>query len=373
MIDESRLEWEVVKEEDIITPGGGTGGGVTWEQLKNKPETFPPSSHGHSANEISDLPTSLPANGGSANALNVIDSRNENYPPSYYFGLGRKEVNEFKIRAVVENPPVSITGNFVYVKTICGWIDSTGGYPVQIAYGTQGLAFRTGKSNDEWNPWIKLNETHWSDIQGKPAAMPANGGNADTVGGRGVDSLVLINRHDFWVDGDAHTYYPVVIRGAVGSNFFGAQLVYIYRRYSEAAPNTWNTSTHRGGLDVKIETFLSGWGGQLYYMDILLGQTYTNVIANLEVAGPDTNTIIAWLRGGTAIYHIQTTAPNLSVTPVIGTYRHMPDTQYERVYEPTTTIETVFQRVNHRRRILCGPDMWSTTTFSLPKTATKQF
>lgn len=126
-------------------------------------------------------------------------------------------------------------------------------------------------------------------------------------------------------------------------------------------------------MDVKIETFLAGWGGQLYYMDILLGQTYTNVIANLEVASPDTNTIIAWLRGGTALYHIQTTAPNLSVTPVIGTYRHLPDTQYETTYNPTTTIETVFQMVSHRRRILCGLDMWFTTNYRLPKTAAKQF
>jgi len=210
------------------------------------------------------------------------------------------------------------------------------------------------------------------DITGFPTSLPANGGNADTVGNKGIADLTVTYRHDFWVEGNADTYYPVVFKGVTGSNFFGSQLLYVYRNYNETAP-PWNTASHKGGLDIKIEAFLWGWGGLLYYMDILLGQTYTNVVANIEVAYPDTNTIIMWLRGGGAIYHAQTTAPNVAIIPVIGDYKHLEGTTYERIYSPTTSVEAVFQRVSHRRRIACGYDVYHTTNYRTPKNAVKVY
>lgn len=42
---------------------------LTWDSITGKPDTFPPSSHGHKASEITGLPTSLPANGGNADTV----------------------------------------------------------------------------------------------------------------------------------------------------------------------------------------------------------------------------------------------------------------------------------------------------------------
>lgn len=212
----------------------------------------------------------------------------------------------------------------------------------------------------------------WEEIKNKPNSMPANGGNADTIDNKTLRELVVTYKETFWVDGDAETYYPVVFKGVTGSDFFGGQLLYVYRGYSESAP-PWNTAVHKGGLDVKIETFLNGWGGLLYYMDILLGQTYTNVIANIEVASPDTNTIIMWLRGGHAIYHVESTSPRLDVNAYIGDYKHLEGGQYERIYSPTKTIEDNFKRISSRRRFSCGYDVFATTDFRFPKNASKVY
>lgn len=40
---------------------------VPWNGVTNKPSTYPPSTHSHTKSQISDFPSSLPANGGHAN------------------------------------------------------------------------------------------------------------------------------------------------------------------------------------------------------------------------------------------------------------------------------------------------------------------
>jgi len=42
---------------------------VPWSGIKDKPTTFPPSSHTHTKNQITDFPTSMPANGGNADTV----------------------------------------------------------------------------------------------------------------------------------------------------------------------------------------------------------------------------------------------------------------------------------------------------------------
>lgn len=45
------------------------GGEVTWNSITGKPNMFPPSSHTHTKSQISDFPSSLPANGGNADTV----------------------------------------------------------------------------------------------------------------------------------------------------------------------------------------------------------------------------------------------------------------------------------------------------------------
>ncbi len=138
MTDESKLKWEVVKEEDIS----------------------PPSAHKHTKNDITDFPTSLPADGGTAdraNTLNVIDNRSVDDIPDDFFGAdGKKIYANFKYKSSVGNPPVKMNNLYVFIITVAGWSDPSGGYPFQLALGTNGLAYRYGISREEWSSWTKI-------------------------------------------------------------------------------------------------------------------------------------------------------------------------------------------------------------------------
>lgn len=48
-----QVDWITRKIKEIEGGGGGVVGDVTWDSIQNKPEQFPPSTHGHKANEVS--------------------------------------------------------------------------------------------------------------------------------------------------------------------------------------------------------------------------------------------------------------------------------------------------------------------------------
>lgn len=65
---------------------------VPWGGVSNKPSTYPPSSHTHTKAQISDFPSSLPANGGNAASVNGFSFVNSgkdgtpNYVPGFVGG-----------------------------------------------------------------------------------------------------------------------------------------------------------------------------------------------------------------------------------------------------------------------------------------------
>lgn len=63
---------------------------VPWGGVSNKPSTYPPSSHSHTKAQISDFPSSLPANGGNADTLNGFSFINSGVAgtPKYVAGWG---------------------------------------------------------------------------------------------------------------------------------------------------------------------------------------------------------------------------------------------------------------------------------------------
>ena len=175
---------------------------------------------------------------------------------------------------------------------------------------------------------------------------------------------------DFYVEGDADTYYPVVIPyiTAIRDDFPSAVHIEIVRSYNWTAPDSWNTPTHRGGLQVYIDTFLWRWGGLQYYMDIILGQTYNTTVADITVAEPDTSTIIIWLRGGHALYRlIAGTKIDISITPYIGDYKHKEGTEYETVYSPKTTVEEAFNYTDSIRKFSTISDQYIGGGYRNPK------
>lgn len=212
----------------------------------------------------------------------------------------------------------------------------------------------------------------WNKVLNKPNTFKPSSHTQDWDTITQKPSIIEVKTQSFYVDGDADTFYPVVFSSITGSTFFGGQLTHVYRRYNDIAP-PWYSSTHKGGLNVKLENYLAGWGGVICYMDIMFSQTYAQVIADIQVAGPDTNTIIMWLRGGHAKYHLETTAPSVRINPVIGTFVHKEGTQYERSYPVKTSAEKLFVRNSRRNKIFGGINLYAGSTYNNPSTAKEVF
>ena len=109
--------------------------------------------------------------------------------------------------------------------------------------------------------------------------------------------------------GNQATYYPVIFKG--GEQNFKRDIL-IRRAYSEQAPDTWNTSTHKGGLILLIKANFGGWGGISYSWDIYeLSETYCRMFAGAQLCG-NCCMFAVFLRGGGdtgAVYHLYSDQP----------------------------------------------------------------
>lgn len=126
----------------------------------------------------------------------------------------------------------------------------------------------------------------------------------------------------FYVGGDADTYYPVELQARHAFNepqhvVYDLAQVSIFRGYSWTAPDTWNNSTHKGGLTLSF--FWNGdtsWGGNgtgSSIKVICFSQTYCKMVYNYSLS---TQGMIVWLRGGNALYKIKSTR-GLDITPTV--------------------------------------------------------
>lgn len=109
---------------------------------------------------------------------------------------------------------------------------------------------------------------------------------------------------DVVVFGESNKYYPVYLNGG---NQDIPREVMIVRSYGERAPSDWNTSTHKGGLTVKIKLNYGGWGGAEYKSVILdFAQSYSTTFAKVQAGVNSGMNAAFWLRGGGetgAIFH----------------------------------------------------------------------
>lgn len=115
-------------------------------------------------------------------------------------------------------------------------------------------------------------------------------------------SLRKNNYQRITVGGDKNTYYPVQIN--IGHIAFGFARLDISRGYQWTAPDTWNTSTHRGGLTFSLRlTGDSAWGGNCKTVIVEeFHETYSSMVAGMYLS---TNGLLVWLRGGGALYQIE--------------------------------------------------------------------
>jgi len=115
--------------------------------------------------------------------------------------------------------------------------------------------------------------------------------------------LVGYNSIDFYVNGDANRYYPVLL--SLGGQF-GMNRYSVSRGYSDPAP--WDpigTGSHRGGLTLTFDASSDiAWGGNdKSWRIIQFAESYTNMVAGMAL--PVTGGILVWLRGGGAYYRFQ--------------------------------------------------------------------
>lgn len=168
------------------------------------------------------------------------------------------------------------------------------------------------------------------------------------------------NQATIQVDGDANTYYPVIISRPC--DYYPGIFLSISRAYNEAAPDTWNTATHRGGLTLTLYWNNSNYwdgntaGGDCSVFDIQ--QTYSTMVAKL---GNSTAGKVVWLRGGGAVYHIFSPAGTQLATSI--KYSTYTDAASQS-FAPTTTTETITRSVplNVSYATTAGGVAWANVT-----------
>lgn len=128
---------------------------------------------------------------------------------------------------------------------------------------------------------------------------------ASRFNGYGTDDFRSGALHDYIdlvVNGDADTYYPVLVYAGYAG--YGFHRTNIGRGYAWHAPDSWNgSSTHRGGLTFTYESIGgTSWDGNNHnYRVREFHQSYSTMVAGmtLSVLG-----MVVWLRGGGATYRI---------------------------------------------------------------------
>ena len=115
--------------------------------------------HTHTKSEISDFPTSLPANGGTADVIMAKDTRSANNTPEWYItNYPKRTVVEFK-----NSSTIGLSGaTYVGLITVVPYSDSSGGYPFQytVVSGSS-MRYRYGTGGTTWSSWLSIsNEGH---------------------------------------------------------------------------------------------------------------------------------------------------------------------------------------------------------------------
>ena len=136
-------------------------------------------------------------------------------------------------------------------------------------------------------------------------------GDANTVDGSDANLSYGAGReYTFTVNGNADLYYPVVISGS--SNPRMTRLS-IFRSYSETGPNTWNTSSHKGGLTLDLDVRFGGWGGYPNMINVHdFGEIYARLCGGAHSVA-HTMKFVVYLRGGGGAYHIDSPNATLSI------------------------------------------------------------
>lgn len=201
---------------------------------------------------------------------------------------------------------------FGSANQIAGWnIDTTRIYKNNIALGADGSIANGSKwkLNNDGSGSIASGNISWNAAGAVTfsAAVSLNWKNDIEAAKR--TNFGYPYYHKIVINGEEGKYYPVIFKG--GDQTFKRDIL-IRRAYSEQAPDSWNTTTHKGGLILLLKTNFGGWGGIGYSWDIYeLSETYCRMFAGAQLCG-NCCMFAVFLRGGGttgAVYHIYSDQP----------------------------------------------------------------
>lgn len=201
---------------------------------------------------------------------------------------------------------------FGSANQIAGWnIDANRIYKNNIALGADGSIMNGSKwkLNNDGSGSIASGNISW-DAAGAvtfSAAVSLNWKNDIEAAKRANFGYPYY--HKIVIYGEEDKYYPVIFKG--GDQTFKRDIL-IRRAYSEQAPDSWNNTTHKGGLVLLLKANFGGWGGIGYSWDIYeLSETYCRMFAGAQLCG-NCCMFAVFLRGGGttgAVYHIYSDQP----------------------------------------------------------------
>jgi microcystin-dependent protein len=149
------------------------------------------------------------------NSICFIDNRSVDDLPSEL--PSRKLTCYFKYKKSAGNPPVDSGNQYVWILNVLGWNshEGSGGWPVQIAIGKEGLAYRQAIDASTWGSWTKISNI--SDISGLAKTS------GDTFTGQ------------IQIQGTAASR-PLVVRGISGSDGTTGTINDLYLNYDSNKP-----------------------------------------------------------------------------------------------------------------------------------------
>lgn len=202
-------------------------------------------------------------------------------------------------------------------NNIAGWaIDTASIRKGNVVLGSDGSITNTTKwkLNNDGSGQIASGNISW-DAAGKVSFSPA----VSLLWKNDIEAAGKTNYgypyyHRIVINGEENKYYPVVLKG--GEQTIKRDIL-VRRSYNEQAPDSWNTSTHKGGLILLVKANFGGWGGISYSWDIYeLSESYCRMFAGAVLCGNSCMFALFLRGGGTtgAVYHIYSDQPIVSNT-----------------------------------------------------------
>ena len=202
-----------------------------------------------------------------------------------------------------------------YVNRIAGWtINATQIYKNSVCLGADGSITNGSKwrLNNDGSGQVASGNISWNTLGNVTFSAAVSLQWKNDIANAQQANFGYPYYQSIVINGDVNTYYPVIIKG--GDQNFKRDIL-IRRAHSEQAPDTWNTSTHKGGLILHLKTNFGGWGGINYSWDIYeLSETYCRMFAGAVHCGNYCMFAIFLRGGGTtgAKYHLYSNQPLVS-------------------------------------------------------------